>query len=110
MKHDQLRKEAARYMIYSCIHLYIRKLNKISTSVRLFTFLYGYCRKRAVEETRKKEDMKHKEEVNSRQKLVFKEMSLVEQEPPPTVKQEEVIEEEEVPKVKERREPKHKKK
>uniref|UniRef100_K1PRS0 Inversin n=1 Tax=Magallana gigas TaxID=29159 RepID=K1PRS0_MAGGI len=78
MKHDQLRKEAAR--------------------------------KRAVEETRKKEDMKHKEEVNSRQKLVFKEMSLVEQEPPPTVKQEEVIEEEEVPKVKERREPKHKKK
>ena len=54
--------------------------------------------------------MKHKEEVNNRQKIVFKEIGLVEQEPPPSVKQEEVVQEEEVPKVREKREPKHKKK
>ena len=53
--------------------------------------------------------MKHKEEVNNRQKIVFKEIGLVEQEPPPSVKQEEVVQEE-VPKVQEKREPKHKKK
>jgi hypothetical protein len=64
-----------------------------------------------VEETRKKEDMKHKEEVNNRQKTVFKEMSLVEQEPPPAVKQEvESVQEEEVPKIREKKESKLKKK
>lgn len=54
--------------------------------------------------------MKHKEEVNNRQKTVFKEMGLVEQEPPPTVKQEEVLQEEEMPKIKEKKEFKQKKK
>lgn len=109
MKHDQLRKEAARYVVYPSTYL-SENCMKFHPQSDYSHFSMYVCRKRAVEETRKKEDMKHKEEVNSRQKLVFKEMSLVEQEPPPTVKQEEVIEEEEVPKVKERREPKHKKK
>lgn len=40
-----------------------------------------YCRKRAVEEIKKKEDIKHKEEVEERQRPAFIDKTLVKPSP-----------------------------